>query len=50
MYLLAYLDLNNDVLFNSFNFELNTMQMLREENILKPLELITTEKNFYLIL
>lgn len=35
---------------NSFNFEYNTMKMLNEENILKAIELIITEKNLYLVL
>ena len=35
---------------NSFKFELNTMSILKEENILKSIELIITEKNLYLIL
>jgi len=44
------LDESNDILMNSFNFEFNTMNLLKEENILKAIELIITEKNYYLIL
>ncbi len=48
--ILIYLDESNDILMNSFNFEFNTMNILKEENILKAIELIITEKNYYLIL
>lgn len=43
-------DESNDILMNSFNFEFNTMNLLKEENIFKAIELIITEKNYYLIL
>lgn len=44
------LDENNDILMNSLNFEVNVMKMLKEESILKSIELIMTDKNYYLIL
>jgi serine/threonine protein kinase len=46
----SYLDETNDVIMNSLNFELNAMNILKEENILKSIELIITEKNLYLVL